>query len=210
MPGATRRPIRRDAHDDVKLNGNTSSYGCQTWSAIVFSTPVKDTDKDGLVDRLETAPTGGISSFQGSQRRSPTRRCGRWAPALGPRDLFVEINSFHANPNTTYGSSQHPFPLPGQDLDGDGRVTDTQGHDHRPLPTTLTLVGDALFRAGVRVHFDVGPLEGGGSGYSVNGAFHPFPDATPGDTVVPLYPDPSTYFIDEAPPVASRSSRRRA
>ena len=54
------------------------------------------------------------------------------------------------------------------------------------------MVGDALFRAGVRVHFDVGPLEAGGTGYSVKSVFYPFPPQTPN------HPSPASYFIDGA------------
>jgi len=37
---------------------NPATYGCQTWAAIAFSTPVADTDSDGLIDVLETGPAG--------------------------------------------------------------------------------------------------------------------------------------------------------
>ena len=111
----------------------------ETWSAIAFSTPVKDTDKDGIVDRLETAPSGNISSFK-DPNGSAYPRLWSMGASVGPRDLFVEINSFEAQANTSYGSAAHPFPLPGQDLDHDGVVIDTMGHDHRPLPTTLTRI----------------------------------------------------------------------
>ena len=83
------------------------------------------------------------------------------------------------------------------------------GHDHRPLPTTLTMVGDALLRAGVHAHFDVGPLENGGTGYTVGGVFRPFPAATPGDARVATYPAPSTYFVTERRPWRRIDPRNR-
>ena len=175
---------------------NPSPYGCQTWSAIGFSTLVKDTDSDGLVDLLEAPPAGGIASFK-DPNGSPYPRLWAMGATDTQKDLFVEINSMTAAPGTSYGSAVHKFPLAGVDVDGDGIVTDPAGHDHRPLPSTLTLVGDALFRAGIRVHFDVGPLESAGTGYSVDGAFHAFPAATPGDATVPVYPNPATYFIND-------------
>ena len=177
----------------TSLYTDPASYGCQTWSAIAFSTAIPDVDNDGLIDLLET--DSGVSYKDPAGNAYPNLY------ALGARttqkDLFVEVNSMVAAPNTSYGSATHPFPLPGQDLDGNGVVTDAAGHDHRPLPTTLTLVGDALLRAGVHVHFDVGPLAQNGSGYFVGGVFRPFPAALPGDDRVPVYPAPSTYFINQ-------------
>src|SRR6185503_5537821 len=154
----------------------------------------KDADGDGIIDRLETAPGGSISSFK-DPNGAAYPKLWTMGASVGPKDLFVEINSFVAAPNTRYGSAAHPFPLPGQDLDHDGVVIDAAGHDHRPLPTTLTLVGDALFRAGVRVHYDIGPLEN--AGYRVNGVWYGFPNATPGDAIVAAYPNPSSYFISQ-------------
>ena len=92
------------------------------------------------------------------------RSYGRWGPASSKKDMYVEVNSMRANGGTAYGSGVHKFPLASQDPDNDGVVVDPAGHDHRPTPKTLTMVGDALYRAGVRVHFDVGPLEAGGTG----------------------------------------------
>src|SRR5688572_17613472 len=170
-----------------------ATYGCQTWSAIAFSTAIPDVDNDGLIDLLETE---AVSSY-----KDPAGNAYPQLHALGARttqkDLFVEVNSMVAAPNTKYGNATYPFPLPGQDPDGNGQVIDAAGHDHRPLPTTLTMVGDALLRAGVHVHFDVGPLQNGGTGYFVGGVFRPFPAALPGDDRVPVYPAPSTYFINQ-------------
>jgi hypothetical protein len=150
----------------TSLYTNPTTYGCQTWAAIAFSTPVKDDDGDGLIDLLE--------SGTGSTYKDPAGSSYPDLYALGARttqkDLFVEVNSMVAGPGTTYGDATHPFPLAGQGVGG--VVTDSAGHDHRPLPTTLTMVGDALLRAGVHVHFDVGLLENGRrSGGPVSGAF---------------------------------------
>ena len=68
MPGADARRVRRAAHDVVALRQRLGHTACQTWSAIAFSTPVKDADDDGLIDRARDAADRAISS-QGSERR---------------------------------------------------------------------------------------------------------------------------------------------
>ncbi|HET9362739.1 MAG TPA: hypothetical protein VFO58_23475, partial [Vicinamibacterales bacterium] len=169
--------------------GNTTYNGCHTFAAIAASIPVQDADADGLIDRLEQGPPPGVSVLRDPNGAEYPKL---WTMGAGDdqKDLFVEINSMVAAGPTSYGSALHRFPLTSQDPDADGVVTDPLGHDHKPTPATLTRVGDALYRAGVRAHFDLGPLESGGTGYSVNGTFYPFPAATPG------HPNPATYFID--------------
>ena len=56
---------------------SASPYGCHTFSAIAFSTLVKDGDSDGLIDLLETAPST-ISAYK-DPNGAEYPRCGRWA-----------------------------------------------------------------------------------------------------------------------------------
>ncbi len=147
-----------------------------------------DTEHDGLIDAL-----GDRAVRRSAPTRIPT---GTDYPRLWAMGASTDAEGSlrrgqqHGGRRRTRRTARptHPFPLAGQDPDGNGVVTDAAGHDHRPLPTTLTMVGDALLRAGVHVHFDVGPLANGGTGYTVGGVFRPFPAATPGDDRVPATP----------------------
>ena len=58
---------------------NPATYGCQTWSAIAFSTPVADTDHDGLIDVLEVEPSG-FSVYEDPNGHDYPR-CGQWVRA---------------------------------------------------------------------------------------------------------------------------------
>jgi len=132
-----------------------TTYGCHTWAAIAFSAPVKDNDGDGLIDLLEEPPTGpGVNVFR-DPNGAEYPRLWQMGARANQKDLFVEINSMYAAPGTSYGSATHPFPLASQNPIN-GQVTDALGHDHRPTPQVLQLLGDALARAGVVAHFDVG------------------------------------------------------
>ena len=202
-PDSDRTWIHATTNVTASMPGAAAAFGELTMTSPV-NQPVDVDARRGprspSVRRSPTPTTRLMGALQGPStftdpNGSPYPALGAMGASVGPKDLFVEINSMRTVPGqtTTYGSATRPFPLPNQGVGG--VVTDSVGHDHRPSPTTLALVGDALFRAGVRVHFDVGLLEG--SGYRVNNVFQPFPAATPGDAVVPTYPDPSTYFIHD-------------
>ena len=194
------------------LYTDPATYGCQMWSAIAFSTPVRDNENDGegdgLIDRLETPPAG-FDAYQRPQRHPVSAPVG---DGCAPRpEGSLRRNQQHGGSGRARITDRrtHPFPLVGAGPRRAGVVTDSAGHDHRPLPTTLTMVGEALLRAGVHVHFDVGPLESGGTGYRVNDVFRPFPAASPGDDRVPVYPKPSTYFINDGRDRRREDSRER-
>ena len=96
-------------------------------ATVVFSTTVKDSDKDGLLDLWETAtaanpvkdPNGNSLPFLGSVALGSD-------PAV--RDIFVEIDY-----------------MKGSD-----------GHSHLPTQPALDLVGNAFNKQGIHIHFDVG------------------------------------------------------
>jgi hypothetical protein len=75
-----------------------SSFDCLSWPAVVFSTKVQDTDRDGLLDKWESQGFADISD-------------GTFVnlPAMGAdpnvRDLFVEIDYM-----STPGHSHNPKP----------------------------------------------------------------------------------------------------
>jgi hypothetical protein len=73
---------------------NPTTYGCQTWSAIALSTPVKDTDHDGLIDALES------QSIYKDPNGNAYPALGAMGASVGEKDLFVEINSMFTDRRT--------------------------------------------------------------------------------------------------------------
>src|SRR6185312_1867060 len=118
-------------------HGNSNPYECLTWSAMIFSTTVADTDGDGLPDGIEAA-TGGLKDPDGT----PLPNLNAMGARVGQKDVFVEINAMKTDVPQTYGGVQAP------------------PHNHMPSASVLNSVGDALLSAGVKVHFDVGPALG--------------------------------------------------
>jgi hypothetical protein len=144
----------------VDHGGNNSPDDCLTWSAIIFSTQVEDTDGDGLLDKLESS--GGWK--EPNDQPLPDLAAMAADPAV--KDLFVEIGYMQ-----TSGYQG-----------GQGNVT---AHSHRPTPAVLKMVGDTLWCGGVtgcdaaalnapnpngvHAHFDVGnsfPTYSGNDAYA--------------------------------------------
>src|SRR4030095_2221297 len=120
---------------------STSPYECLAWSAMIFSTTVRDADKDGLPDRLEEA--SGLKSPDG--KALPDLH-GMLASPLH-KDIFIEMGALKG------------------DAGSDAYTAD--GHNHLPNAAVLRLVGDAYKNApvanpgdgttGIVPHCDVGP-----------------------------------------------------
>ena len=124
---------------------------CITEVATIFSTTVTDVDEDGLLDIVEDP-----SPFRVTKLRDPN---GQVLPQLqlmgarvGQKDLFVEVTAMRTDAATTYGSANAPF-----NSDKGQISVVTPPHNHMPTPSVLQMAGDALGRAGIRAHFDVGP-----------------------------------------------------
>ena len=121
---------------------------CLSWSAIVLSTTVQDSDNDGLLDVWETH--SGLTDPNGQ----PLPNLAAMGANPYAKDLFVEVG-YMASPATTYGGVAKP------------------DHTHLPSQDALKMVADAFRNApvvnpdastGINVHFDVGinyqsPLE---------------------------------------------------
>jgi hypothetical protein len=71
-------------------------------------------------------------------------RALRMGARVGPKDLFVEVNSMKAPANTVYGSATHPFPLAVRTSMATAASSTRPVTITGPCPTTLTMVGDAL------------------------------------------------------------------
>jgi hypothetical protein len=122
--------------------GDSSSFDCLSWGAIVFSTTVQDTDSDGLLDLWENTsglvdPNGTAlpnlpADYAAADGATPVDHTNR-------KDLFLEIGAMRAAAGTTYGPD-----------------TDTAGHDHQPSLGVIQQVGNAFKVAGIDLHVDAG------------------------------------------------------
>jgi uncharacterized membrane protein YgcG len=103
-----------------------SNSGCVNWGVVIFSTTVQNSDSDGLLDAWKR--DGGYTDVN----------TGQWVALpgakKGQKDLFIELD-YSNNLDSSAGS----YP-----------------HSHLPKQAALDKVGDALLRAGVHVHFDLG------------------------------------------------------
>ena len=76
---------------------HTTPYDCLSWAAIVFSTTVKDTDADGMPDKLEDV----------SGLKDPTGQPLPDLRAMGAntrhKDIFIEIGAMKAAARNDYG-----------------------------------------------------------------------------------------------------------
>jgi len=112
---------------------SSSNSGCVNWGAVVLSTTVQSSDGDGLIDQWKR--DGGYV-----QVNPNGADFGQWVAlpgaTPGQKDLFVEVDSL-----SNLDSSAGPIK-----------------HSHLPKESALIQVGQAMLRAGVHVHFDLGPV----------------------------------------------------
>jgi hypothetical protein len=116
---------------------SSSNSGCVNWGAVIFSTTVQSSDGDGLLDAWKNNKDQNGNPKPGYIDVNPnTNVLGNWVAlpgaVSGQKDLFVELD---------YVTS----------------LSGSTGHSHLPKQAALDKVGDALLRAGVHVHFDLGP-----------------------------------------------------
>ena len=162
-----------------------SSVDCLSWGAIIFSTKVKDTDWDGLLDVWETGNTPQTytcQNFNPSENHGPplvdvasaTNQTLPDLHAMGAnpcvQDIFIQVAYLKTTGPTTYG------------LGTSAEVTDTSqnGHTHLPDKSVFDYIAALLETApprrnpaapsetcsslpsancitgAIKVHFDVG------------------------------------------------------
>ena len=117
---------------------------CLTWSAIVASVKVKDTDADGLLDIWETKGlhrnTQVSPATFGTCQDYPSEPCVN-LPAMGAnkntRDIFLQVDWMHGT-------------------GGDGGTDGAGTHDHMPKLPALDVVARTFAGRGINLHFDVG------------------------------------------------------
>ena len=115
-----------DTSETTLVTPSRSECGCVSWGAVILSTTVQDTDKDGLLDAWENDQgyTDAVS--------------GQWValPGANPnkKDLFVEVDYL-------------------SNLDGSAGPA---LHSHLPKEATLNAVGASFANQNINVHFDLG------------------------------------------------------
>ena len=118
----------------------TGKSDCLSWSAMVLSTNVQDTDADGLLDVWESGQPPIDVADPARLQRLPNLNAMGANPLV--KDLFVEIDYMQttAAQGTLYGTELKPM------------------HSHFPSEAALNLVGKAFEDAPtpIKVHFDVG------------------------------------------------------
>jgi hypothetical protein len=126
---------------------SNGSFDCLSWGAVVVDAVVQDTDRDGIVDRLESAGASG-TVFNPAGQRLPDLY------AMGARpdrkDIFVELGFMRS-------TSGYTTPL----------QTVPAGHTHVPPKSVIETIAKAYKDApvdalpgggfkGIRIHFDAG------------------------------------------------------
>jgi hypothetical protein len=118
-------------------------YDCLSWGAVVFSTTVRDTDGDGLLDIWESSPTALLDP---NGRPLPNLRAMGADPNM--KDIFIEVG--YLKSSVTTSNPLQPSVPP---------------HSHLPSKKAIDMLGDAFARApvtnpngrsGIRMHVDVG------------------------------------------------------
>ena len=116
-----------DTSETTSVVPSSTNSGCVSWGAMILSSTVQDTDRDGLLDVWENNQgyTDAVS--------------GQWValPGANPnrRDIFVELDYL-------------------SNLDGSAGA---YLHSHLPKEAALDAVGDAFANQNINVHFDLGP-----------------------------------------------------
>ena len=123
----------------IKVEPNTLLSDCLSWSAIVLSTTVQDTDGDGLLDVWETDPPPIDVRDPSRLQRLPN--LAQMGASANRKDIFAEIGFLWAREGTLYNGAPKP------------------AHSHLPSLEALKMVGDAFANAPggpITMHFDVG------------------------------------------------------
>ena len=186
-----RRPLPANASSaTVRVDhGSFTPFDCLSWSAIILSTEVQDTDEDGLLDVWEKS-----SPPPSDPNGAPLPNYNAMGADKNIKDLFYEVG---------YMTSATGYTTPLQ-----GEVAP---HDHVPDLDALQKVVDAFDKAGIRVHFDVGPklyqktATQPGLKYVVPAEYAEGGDVIPEKTCNPLKPEATCAFPDYYGVVAWKS-----
>jgi hypothetical protein len=121
----------------IKVEPHGLLPDCLTYSAIVLSANVKDSDADGLIDIWESSETQLFDP-----KGNPLPNLKAMGANAYVKDIFAEIGYLKTDMALTYGGVQKP------------------AHSHLPTYEALRLVANALAggppSTAIKIHFDVG------------------------------------------------------
>ena len=123
----------------VERGSSSGSFDCLSWGAMILSTTVEDTDKDGIVDRLETLSDSGKITDPNTGEKLPDLYA--MGARTGIKDIFIEFGMMKSS--TGFSNALQ---------------TVAPGHTHQPAREALDMVIKAFRFAPERinVHFDLG------------------------------------------------------
>lgn len=138
-----------DTSETTSVMPVSSNTGCVSWGAMILSTTVQDTDRDGLLDvwEINQGYTDAVSK--------------QWValPGADPntKDIFAEVDYL----NNLDGSAGNFL------------------HTHLPKQAALDAVGGSFLAKGINLHFDLGPNGSGQSIYPGDSYVVQYPVAVP-------------------------------
>jgi hypothetical protein len=137
-----------DASAQTMVVPNTSNQGCVSWSAIIVSTRLKNTDLDGLPDVWKTNKGFCDASFNEAgtltDKNSCTSAGSQWVdltgaanPGQGMKDIFIQLDYMCSS--------------------SDGGKTCDGNYNFNPPQSALDMVTNAFKAKNINVHFVPGP-----------------------------------------------------
>jgi sugar lactone lactonase YvrE len=132
----------------VTLSADASQYSAplnsgSAYAAVIFSTPVTNSDNDGILDAWKTGPAAG--DFYAGGPGYYDVKTGGWVPLPGAvhghKDIFVQLDYMcgSVNNGACASNQENLFPAP-----------DSQGND------PLAIVKNAFAADGISLHLEVG------------------------------------------------------
>ena len=98
-PSSRRRNLEQQLHSSATRSRNANQYSAplnagNAYAAVIFSTPVNNSDNDGILDAWKAGPAAG--DFYAGQPGYYDVKTGSWVPLPGAqhgqKDLFVQLD----------------------------------------------------------------------------------------------------------------------
>jgi hypothetical protein len=137
FPNAGTNPVLPNADAAfTEVMPSSSNSGCVSWGAVILSTTVKDTDKDGLLDKWEQDGGYCDASLNGGVCKVGDTTDPGWVPLPGAspseKDIFVQMDYMCSAVN----------------LDG----TCDPANSLLPKPEALSKISDSFSAQGINLH----------------------------------------------------------
>jgi uncharacterized repeat protein (TIGR01451 family) len=129
-------PVKaNDALATITVVPNSSNGGCVSWGAVIMSTTVQNSDKDGILDVWKQKQGYCDAAVnEGSCAATDPSWVSLPGATAGQKDLFVELDYMCSIVNA------------------DGTCNTMNGYSFSPLPNALTMLTSAFSRKGTNLH----------------------------------------------------------